>query len=61
MKTALMLIDIQNDYFPRGTMELEGCLEASRLAGNILNHFREKGSQRKTGTKFYKCLDGTFF
>jgi hypothetical protein len=26
MKTALMLIDIQNDYFPKGTMELEGCL-----------------------------------
>ncbi len=43
MKTALMLIDIQNDYFPKGTMELEGCLEASRLAGNILNSFREKG------------------
>ena len=35
MKTALMLIDIQNDYFPKGTMELDGCLEASRLGGGV--------------------------
>jgi len=29
MNTALMLIDIQNDYFPGGRMELEGSIEAS--------------------------------
>lgn len=41
MKTALMLIDIQNDYFPQGAMTLEGSLEAGRNAANILSHFRE--------------------
>jgi len=29
MKTALLIVDIQNDYFPKGKMELEG---ASRQA-----------------------------
>jgi nicotinamidase-related amidase len=29
MKTALILIDIQNDYFPGGRMELEGSLKAA--------------------------------
>jgi nicotinamidase-related amidase len=28
MKTALLLIDIQNDYFPGGRMVLEGSTEA---------------------------------
>ncbi len=42
METALILIDIQNDYFPGGKMELVGSLEASLRAGEILNFFREK-------------------
>jgi nicotinamidase-related amidase len=41
MKTALILIDIQNDYFPTGRMELEGSIEASLRAGEALIHFRE--------------------
>lgn len=40
MKTALMLIDIQRDYFPGGRMELVGPLEASRNAGRLLEVFR---------------------
>jgi nicotinamidase-related amidase len=36
MKTALLLIDIQNDYFPGGRMELEGSLQASLRAKDIL-------------------------
>jgi len=43
MATALLLIDIQNDYFPGGKMELEGSLEASLRAQEILAFFREKG------------------
>jgi nicotinamidase-related amidase len=43
MKTALILIDIQNDYFPGGAGELEGSLEASRQAGCLLEHFRRQG------------------
>jgi len=43
MTTALLLIDIQNDYFPGGKMELEGSLEASLRAREILAFFRERG------------------
>jgi nicotinamidase-related amidase len=42
MKQALLLIDIQNDYFPGGTMELDGSLEAGAQAGKLLRAFREK-------------------
>ena len=43
MKTALVLIDVQNDYFPGGKMELEGAIEAARQAGRLLVYFREAG------------------
>jgi nicotinamidase-related amidase len=43
MKTALLLIDIQNDYFPKGKMELEGSLEASLRAKEALAFFRKMG------------------
>jgi nicotinamidase-related amidase len=42
MNTALMLVDIQNDYFLGGKMELEGSIQAGRQAGKILAYFREK-------------------
>ena len=42
MKSALLIIDIQNDYFPGGKMELEGSPEASLAAQRVLAHFREK-------------------
>ncbi len=40
---ALLLIDIQNDYFPGGRMELEGSEEAGQVAGTLLAAFRERG------------------
>lgn len=40
---ALVLIDIQNDYFPGGTMEVEGSPEASYRAREALRRFRELG------------------
>ena len=43
MKTALILIDIQNDYFSGGKMELEGPLEAAAQARKLLDLFRERG------------------
>ena len=43
MKTALVLIDIQNDYFPGGRMELVGSLEASLRAQEVLAAFRNNG------------------
>lgn len=42
MDTALLLIDIQNDYFENGTMTLVGSDEASKHARKLLEHFRSK-------------------
>ncbi len=41
MKTSLLIIDIQNDYFPGGKMELVKPLEASKKAYQLLQCFRE--------------------
>jgi len=43
MNTALILIDIQNDYFENGTMPLVGSEKASLNAQQILNKFRAEG------------------
>jgi nicotinamidase-related amidase len=42
MKTALILVDIQNDYFPGGKGELESPLEASAQARKLLDFFRQQ-------------------
>jgi nicotinamidase-related amidase len=42
MKPALVLVDIQLDYFPNGRMECVGAVEASLMARRLLDHFREK-------------------
>ncbi len=41
MTTALILVDIQNDYFPYGRQELEGPIEASLRARQLLDYFRQ--------------------
>jgi nicotinamidase-related amidase len=42
MTQALLIVDIQNDYFPGGAMELEGSLLAGAKAGQLLQAFRRK-------------------
>ena len=42
MDTALLIIDIQNDYFSGGAMELVGAEEASFNAKKVLEYFREQ-------------------
>ncbi len=42
MSTALLIIDIQNDYFPAGAMELAGSIEAGERAAELLEAFRGK-------------------
>jgi nicotinamidase-related amidase len=42
--TALLIIDIQNDYFPGGAMELEGADAAGARAGAALEKFRKNGN-----------------
>lgn len=43
MARGLLLIDIQNDYFPGGAMELVGMERAAENAGSILKNFRQRG------------------
>jgi nicotinamidase-related amidase len=43
MKTALLVIDIQKDYFPGGKMELVNPLDAAQKAYMLLQCFREHG------------------
>jgi nicotinamidase-related amidase len=40
---ALLVIDIQNDYFPGGKMELEGADAAAAKAAEALRAFRQRG------------------
>ncbi len=40
MNIALVIVDIQNDYFPDGKMPLVGPLEASQQAARLLDYFR---------------------
>ncbi|WP_310600115.1 cysteine hydrolase family protein [Desulfobulbus sp.] len=42
MSLALLLIDIQNDYFPGGAMEVPGATEAAAKAAALLAAFRNK-------------------
>jgi nicotinamidase-related amidase len=41
MTRALVIVDIQNDYFPGGALPLTGSLEAGRNASEVLSHFRK--------------------
>ncbi len=41
MNTGLLLVDMQNDYFPGGKMELVGISEAGLNARKLLRLFRE--------------------
>ncbi len=41
MTTALLIVDIQNDYFPGGKMELENSIQAAKMASKILAYFRQ--------------------
>jgi nicotinamidase-related amidase len=42
LKTGLLLVDLQNDYFPGGKNELTGIQQASEKARSLLDHFRKK-------------------
>jgi nicotinamidase-related amidase len=44
MKDCLILVDLQNDYFPGGAMELAGTEDAAKNARLLLNEFRNTAS-----------------
>jgi nicotinamidase-related amidase len=41
MAVGLLIVDIQNDYFPGGKWELVGSEEAGQVAGSLLKFFRD--------------------
>ena len=43
MARALLLIDIQNDYFPGGAVPLHEMEAAAAQAARLLSHFRARG------------------
>lgn len=43
MTTALVIVDIQNDYFPNGAMALTGIDAAAANAARLLAYFRSEG------------------
>lgn len=61
MKTALLLIDIQKDYFPGGKMELVNPLDAAKKAYSILQCFREHGGHHVHIQHVSLKPDATFF
>ena len=61
MKTALLVIDIQKDYFPGGKYPLVNPLEAAKRAYMLLQCFREHGVQHVHIQHISLELDATFF
>ncbi|GAB4419335.1 MAG: cysteine hydrolase family protein [Anaerolineales bacterium] len=61
MRTALLLIDIQNDYFPGGKMELEGPVEAAQKAAELLQCFRDHAMPTVHIQHVSLSPDATFF
>jgi nicotinamidase-related amidase len=43
MTKALLVVDIQNDYFPGGAMELVGSMAAAEVAARVQQSFRQEG------------------
>lgn len=70
MNTALLLLEIQNDYFPNGRIPLEKSVEASNRAQAILHAYRDKQltvvhvqhiSTQPDATYFLPCTKGAEF
>lgn len=61
MKTALLVVDIQKDYFPGGKMELVQPLEAAKKAYAVLQCFREHGGRHVHIQHIAKDPNATFF
>ncbi len=61
MKTALLIIDIQKDYFPGGRHPLVNPLEAAKKAYAILQCFREHGGHHVHIQHVSLKPDATFF
>ncbi|TGK17813.1 cysteine hydrolase family protein [Leptospira stimsonii] len=68
--TALLILDVQMDFFPGGKFELDGASKAASKGENVLHYFREKKlpvfhiqhvSTRKGATFFFPGTPGVEF
>jgi nicotinamidase-related amidase len=60
-KTALIIVDLQNDYFKGGKCELEGTEAATVKAVSLLKRFREKGLPVVHVRHEFPTVDAPFF
>lgn len=60
-KTALIIVDLQNDYFKGGKWKLEGTEEATIKAAELLSRFREKGLPVVHVRHEFPTVDAPFF
>src|SRR5262245_28079343 len=61
MSRALVIIDIQNDYFPGGKMELVGSAAAAGRAHELLSAFRDSGEPLFHIQHVWNSDDAPFF
>jgi nicotinamidase-related amidase len=61
MKRALLVIDIQKDYFPGGKMELVGTEAASLRARELLDGFRKNGEELIHVQHIFQAPNAPFF
>jgi nicotinamidase-related amidase len=61
MKTALLIIEVQKDYFSGGKYPLVNPLEAAQKAYMLLQCFRERGGNHVNIQHISKKPDATFF
>src|SRR4051812_79918 len=61
MARALVVIDIQNDYFPGGRNELVGADDAAARAAEVLAGFRERGEHVVHLQHVWDAPDAEFF
>ena len=61
MNTALLLVDIQLDYYPGGRMEVVGAVEAGLAAGRLLSLFRQRNLPLVHIRHISTRPDATFF
>jgi nicotinamidase-related amidase len=61
MARALLIIDIQNDYFPGGLCELVGPEQAAQNAAVVLAGFREQGEPVVHMQHVWEGEDAAFF
>lgn len=60
-KQALIIVDVQNDYFSGGKMELSGSAQAADNIARALTHCREKGIPVIHVQHIATAPDATFF